>query len=74
MSITIDSDVLPVYSMVCCRCVHLTSMLRRRCAAFPEGVPEAIWVGDNKHKRPVEGDHGIRFEKRTGLIRRDQVE
>jgi hypothetical protein len=34
------------------------------CAAFPagRGIPDAIVNGENDHREPVEGDHGIRFE------------
>ena len=31
------------------------------CAAFPGGIPIAIWTGDVRHDQPVEGDGGIRF-------------
>jgi hypothetical protein len=35
------------------------------CAAFPSGsgIPHDIAYGDNLHLEPVEGDHGIQFEK-----------
>ena len=33
------------------------------CEAFPDGIPNGIAYGDNKHLKPVEGDHGIQFEK-----------
>jgi len=31
------------------------------CEAFPEGIPDAIFLGGFDHRRPFEGDHGIRF-------------
>jgi hypothetical protein len=33
-----------------------------RCAAFPDGVPEAVLVGRHDHREPYPGDHGILFE------------
>ena len=33
------------------------------CAAFPDGILNKISYGKNLHLKPVEGDHGIRYEK-----------
>jgi hypothetical protein len=33
-----------------------------RCAAFPDGIPEAITMSEADHREPFEGDRGIRFE------------
>jgi len=33
------------------------------CLAFPEGIPEEILLGDNKHLEPVKGDSGITYEE-----------
>lgn len=32
------------------------------CAAFMEGIPDAILEGEVDHRSPVDGDHGIQFE------------
>lgn len=31
-----------------------------RCGAFPEGIPDAIWLGDADHSEPYPGDGGVR--------------
>ncbi len=35
---------------------------RSRCAAFPDGIPDAITLSEVDHRQPFEGDRGIRFE------------
>jgi hypothetical protein len=32
------------------------------CAAFPDRIPDLIFLGRDRHTAPVAGDHGIRFE------------
>jgi len=34
----------------------------KRCRAFPEGIPEEILTTEADHRKPFEGDGGIRFE------------
>lgn len=36
---------------------------RHVCKAFPNGIPYAIASGENKHSKPIFGDHGIQYEK-----------
>lgn len=31
------------------------------CAAFPDGIPDAIYEGGFDHRQPFRGDKGIRF-------------
>ena len=46
----IDKDLnIPVYSEVCTLCVHLKSISKKTCDAFPLGIPVEIWNGNNKH-------------------------
>lgn len=35
---------------------------KAHCEAFPEGVPDDILFAGFDHRRPHEGDHGVRFE------------
>jgi hypothetical protein len=49
----------------CMKCVHFRKNVE--CDAFPDRIPDAIWIKGNPHTSPVSGDHGIRFEpKNTG--------
>lgn len=57
----IDGDDLPVYSPTCVRCVRLTDLGLRQCEAFPQGIPEDIWRGDDPHTEPRAGDRGLTF-------------
>ena len=31
------------------------------CRAFPNGIPDSISYGNNKHLKPMAGDHGFQF-------------
>jgi len=56
------------YSDVCTRCKHQYDVIEkgRTCKAFPEGIPDEIWLGKNKHTKPYKGDNGIQFEPIKG--------
>jgi hypothetical protein len=67
-----DSEIL--YSPVCTFCKHLRKPTLRSngtslntCDAFPDGIPEEIWKGDNDHHKPYSGDHGTQFEQ--GIVK-----
>jgi len=49
---------------ICLQCKHYHDG-ERACAAFPEGIPDAIWEGRSDHIEPYSGDHGIQFEPRN---------
>ena len=52
----------PTISPTCHGCRHIFSVLARTCAAFPRGIPDEIWIGENDHSQPYPGDNGIQFE------------
>lgn len=33
----------------------------RKCLAFPEGIPDDLWSGNNLHLDAYPGDSGIRY-------------
>nr|DAW68330.1 MAG TPA: hypothetical protein [Caudoviricetes sp.] len=51
---------------LCFGCAHFDGMVngKVRCAAFPDGIPKAVFRGE--HKEPVDGDHGIQFTPYEG--------
>ena len=65
-SITLDGDnSRPIFSPTCTTCNHWTPKAdaNRSCTAFPTGtIPKEIWMGENNHQSPYEGDNGIQFE------------
>ncbi len=59
-----DSELaVPTFSSVCTFCQHWNRKSGRTCKAFPKGVPMEIWLGENDHRTPFKGDHGIQFEE-----------
>ena len=50
------------FSEVCSFCKHVQGF--RKCEAFKdEDIPLEIWNGENDHREPYPGDHGIQFEE-----------
>lgn len=47
---------------VCLECRHNRGQVK--CSAFPGGIPDVIWRGDNDHRKPYPGDGGIQYERR----------
>jgi hypothetical protein len=45
------------------------------CAAFPDGIPEAIITSETDHRLPVKGDHDIQFQPKSkaGAAYADEV-
>lgn len=48
--------------LLCPSCTHFQFGERATCAAFPDGIPEAILTGRVSHRKPHRGDRGIQFE------------
>lgn len=44
----------------CSKCVNFAE--RKRCLAFPDGIPDDIWTMKNDHTVSTGNDNGITFE------------
>jgi hypothetical protein len=44
---------------LCVSCIHKDGAM---CAAFPDGIPDAILTNQHDHRKPYPGDNGVRFE------------
>ena len=66
LSVDDSSLAIPVLSSVCTNCRWWTVVEERKCRAFPDGIPMAIWMGQHDHREPYEGDNGIHFELLEG--------
>lgn len=58
-----DEEFWGLFRAVCLQCKHKHRTVKPLCAAFPEGIPKAIWQGENDHTQAYLGDNGIRFER-----------
>ena len=53
----------PLVGPLCMQCRHIRA--NWTCDASPRGIPPEIYLDrGTDHTRPVQGDHGIRFEPR----------
>ena len=48
---------------MCDACIHLFNEEGWKCSAFPNGIPDKIWMSAKDHRHPAHGDHGIQFEQ-----------
>lgn len=44
----------------CKLCAHYLG--NQTCQAFPEGIPEPLWLGEHLHQTAYPGDQGYRFQ------------
>jgi hypothetical protein len=61
-----------MYIPICPSCKHYRqSGEKTTCAAFPDGIPDDVFVGKIYHKHPIEGDRGVQFEMIAEDTKRD---
>jgi len=46
--------------LYCQTCKHYVG--DKACFAYPDGIPDKIFSGDELHDEPRKGDHGIQYE------------
>ena len=56
----VAGDFLTCGVNLCLMCAHYQN--NRKCVAFPEGIPQEIWILKVLHKKPYPGDKGITFK------------
>jgi len=57
-------EIIATPQCLCCKHFRFGSPERvSRCAAYPDGIPDAIFFDRVTHTKPYAGDHGIRYEK-----------
>lgn len=58
---------------VCNNCANLIRY--PFCSAYPDGngIPEEIRSGENRHDRPLYGDHGIQFQKLVSFVEKEKI-
>lgn len=49
----------------CIDCRHYRPDRPVTCAAFPDRIPDLVWLKGDPHTGPIPGDHGIQFELRV---------
>lgn len=50
-------------NLVCFNCKHFR-LFEQGCDAFPNGIPDVITIGDNKHQKPLPNQgNNIVFEE-----------
>ena len=59
-----DDRMMICTEPICAKCKHLVMACRREpyCRAFPDGIPDDIFIGRYNHRKLFPGDRGVRFE------------
>jgi hypothetical protein len=58
------ADPAAMTATQCVYCKHAATGFLPVCAAFPGWIPEQIQLNRADHRKPYDGDQGIRFEPR----------
>lgn len=57
----IDDMLISFSDDTCGSCIH-ADIPTMTCRAFPSGIPKEIWLGKERHRAHVKGDHGIQYK------------
>ncbi len=65
--------MIPIIMPICYTCVlyqgaqpEITGVDAPTCAAYPDGIPDAILTDGYDHRKPYRGDNGIRYSVAPG--------
>lgn len=56
------SDLIALNSCISCKHFNFENKKENTCKAFPNRIPDTIFLGKNDHKKPYPNDNGIQFE------------
>lgn len=66
LTLSSQQQRLPAISPMCVDCILLYNHgIERACEAFPQGIPDEIWIGTVSHRRPYQGDGGLTYSQRS---------
>jgi hypothetical protein len=52
----------------CMTCTRFHRKGPLTCDAFPERIPDKVWLEGDPHTSPIEGDHGLLYEAKPGAV------
>ncbi len=53
----------PLSPPICDTCVHLHGGATWSCTAFPNGIPDPIFMSEADHHEPYPGDNGVVYTR-----------